>query len=362
MTTLHPRTADAAVNCIIYCLATTNLPNAISSHWKWYLKEGESVKFQKLLVDDYAIGTADEIEELPEEFHNSFHDHNFQHEENERGKSNDGVKLASFPELPSKIFSTLREIDDFSKSVVAEQFNVEVLHNLTEVKEKLLGSKFDLAAILPPLTNMKVKGTRRLEIAVEKMQKQVRGPRRGDINNMVLEVSLSSNFNLDDITAVYSPVGDGQCGFRCLAMPLYGYQSQWMEHLSDVQTYFVRRKSKQRTFEEILTSKDSPCAPHFYFNAADYPQFAADAFGRAIAVYTVSSKALVRPGLLLWCNPSSLKGIHILPRAGHFYLINPKKRECGRAVSCILPDDNPYHKAVMKKCSNLCENDFTILF
>ncbi|KAI7882288.1 uncharacterized protein EV154DRAFT_568138 [Mucor mucedo] len=263
-------------------------------------------------VDDYDTGTADEIEELPEEFHNSLYvslDHDFQHEENERGKSNDGVELASFPELHAKIFSTLREIDDLNKSVVAEQLIVEVLHDLTEVKEKLLGSKFDLAAILPPLTNMKIKGkkpsTHRLEIAYqikaecnnnsildsndldtdiyeinsceEPLNEEHMGYKHeGDINNMILEVSLSSNFKLDDITAVYSPVGDGQCGFRCLAMPFYGDQSQWME-VKDVMartfqmykhTLYEGRVNNEH-FEEILTFKDSPCAPHFYFNAAD---------------------------------------------------------------------------------------------
>jgi hypothetical protein len=55
--------------------------------------------------------------------------------------------------------------------LVSQQHQVEILKELTDLKEKLLGPKFNLEKVLPPKTNLKTKGrkpnTKRLASAFE---------------------------------------------------------------------------------------------------------------------------------------------------------------------------------------------------
>lgn len=79
-----------------------------------------------------------------------------------------------------------------------------------------------------------------------------------------------SQFTSSIVESVYSPRGDGQCGFRTLAMALYGDQNKWIEVKEKMFDTFVNYQSSLRDFrfpekeksESILSCYSSPLLVH----------------------------------------------------------------------------------------------------
>lgn len=179
------------------------------------------------------------------------------------------------------------------------------------------------------------------------------------------------------VQSLFSPRGDGQCGFRTLAMALYGDQNKWIEvkekMLLTFENYtapFQRfRFENKQLFEKILSCHSSPCPPDMYFNFADCPQIAADTFGCNIAIRSVHrelsgelyySDALFLPLIRL---PSSSTVIHMFLYCFHFYLIDPIKTADGLPITTFpLPLVNPYHRPAIQRCPELVEFDTSYNF
>jgi hypothetical protein len=199
----------------------------------------------------------------------------------------------------------------------------------------------------------------------------------GESNQEVLrQLYLYSPFDSSITESLYSPKGDGQCGFRSLAMSLFGDQNKWIEVKKEMFNTFLNYQSSlgnfrfpdQEKFKNILSCYSSPCPPEMYFDFIDCPQIAADAFGRIVAVYSVNrehtgqlsyASSLFLPLIRL---PSSSTVINLFLYNYHFYLIDPFRAENGSTVNYTLPLVNPYHTPILKRCPELLQFDLSSNF
>jgi hypothetical protein len=122
-------------------------------------------------------------------------------------------------------------------------------------------------------------------------------------------------------------LGDGQCGFRCLAAAVYGSEEDWKVVKS---TMFLQLATYMEFYDElfgqdnrlmsVLQHLESPCSENLWFYTPDCAQLAADTFQRTIAIFD-----LERPDYSLLYIPIMTACKDLLPiglclRANHFQL------------------------------------------
>lgn len=191
--------------------------------------------------------------------------------------------------------------------------------------------------------------------------------------SILRKLYFHSDFDSSTVKSIYSPVGDGQCGFRSLAMSLYGDQNKWTDvkdqmletYLKYKNTWYISRIDDPPRMTRILSCKLSPCTVDTYFDYIDCPQIAADTFGRIIAMYSISldldgsdyySSTLFFP---FTQHPKSTEVINIFLTSYHYYLIEPAKTENGSTVGYILPLINPFCHAFYLRFPELKEFDIS---
>ncbi|CAO3700969.1 unnamed protein product [Rhizopus microsporus] len=128
-------------------------------------------------------------------------------------------------------------------------------------------------------------------------------------------------------------------------------QSMWPFSMTKIDG---KRMDDSDSFEKGLSCNLSPCPVDYWFNTIDHPEIAADAFGRAIAVFSKSSiNGAIHTGSTLFVpfatEPANMAVISIFLCHSHFYLVQAATTKTGRQTKLPLPLINPYHAAVIIK-------------
>jgi hypothetical protein len=148
---------------------------------------------------------------------------------------------------------------------------------------------------------------------------------------------------------------DGQCGFRSLAVAIYGHEDSWQRIKTDMLQYYLQNAEKYRNFfgyedEEILPilqDLQSPCAPSHWFYTPDCAQIAADRYCRTIAIYDASMDASTSC-LFIPVVPTVTDHIPIrlFLKASHFWMV---EHHCLGVESMKWPPVNPQYQPIVRR-------------
>jgi hypothetical protein len=151
------------------------------------------------------------------------------------------------------------------------------------------------------------------------------------------------------VTDVYNPSGDGNCGFRCLAMAMEKDQGKYrvikdrmLEHLNANHHHYrqngVFLDDDLKKLFAILRHQGA-CAgePQLWFNSPDCAQLAADTFLRPIEVHSNQQSMIMLP--LSNTTYSSYQPIILQLFGGHFYLVTLKRHK--RKFPMVSPVYSP---------------------
>ncbi|KAI8140590.1 hypothetical protein BJV82DRAFT_211312 [Fennellomyces sp. T-0311] len=157
---------------------------------------------------------------------------------------------------------------------------------------------------------------------------------------------LSSDLPTNKVTNVFSPVGDGHCGFRCLAHVLkpsgqsaFGdIKDEMMEYLVSKQDWYLESgvfiMDDIRRLRNILNAKGN-CVddPGLWFSSPDCTQLASDTFRIPIEVYTPLGNTLFLP--FTNTRYAKYKPIVLQLHSSHFYGVTVKGKYSHPRIYCI---------------------------
>ncbi|KAI9478176.1 MAG: hypothetical protein EXX96DRAFT_239107 [Benjaminiella poitrasii] len=92
---------------------------------------------------------------------------------------------------------------------------------------------------------------------------------------------------------VLNPVGDGNCGFRCIAHAIYGDENVKFRVKQEMKDWYeikydqiYKGRVDADSVSRTLNNFDECLSVDSWFDSVDCPQIAADLYNRAIAVYS----------------------------------------------------------------------------
>jgi hypothetical protein len=111
------------------------------------------------------------------------------------------------------------------------------------------------------------------------------------VDVLEFEIALDNRF----VRAIYSPKGDGNCGFRCAAQAYLGSEDRWGEMKDQMlKTYNENpgyyssdfaNDSRIATIQEVLSRKTNCSADRWWFDHGVYGQILTDTTNQPVVVY-----------------------------------------------------------------------------
>lgn len=144
-------------------------------------------------------------------------------------------------------------------------------------------------------------------------------------------LSFSSALVSSKVADVFSPRGDGNCDFRCIAKGLFDDQDKhnqvkqtMLDTLMDRQDFYLAHNLFDfDDLKAIVSYPDADFVPStFWFNTIDCAQLAADSFRMPIEIHSDLGSTLYFP--LSNTTYQSYKPLVLQLHASHFYLVTMK--------------------------------------
>lgn len=172
------------------------------------------------------------------------------------------------------------------------------------------------------------------------------------------------------IEAFLDPLGDGNCGFRCISLAIFGDQDSWITvkqqmhqtYLKNIDTLYASLHLDPDHFNYMFNTTETPNWNGLaWFDTIVCPQIVADTYKTSVYLYSFSSGN--QKSKNFFCPLQEIDRtadpILLYLTSSHFYLIKPFRTPTGKFKKITPPPINPYHRGILRKNPELCPTDYS---